>query len=57
LISARIFADHIASYKLLNRLGFKHEGPLRYAFKNQKIHDDMLLSLLKTEYIKEDSHI
>jgi len=55
VISARVFADNIASYKLLHKLGFKHEGTLRHAIKdiNQKIHDDMLFSLLKKEYKKE----
>ncbi len=52
LISARVFAPNLASRRVLEKLGFTHEGTLRHAVMAQSgiIYDDMLYSLLREEY-------
>lgn len=49
VISARVFADNIASAKLLQKAGFLKEGLLRHAVNDGKgkIHDDFLFSMVK----------
>ena len=51
VISARVFADNEASKALLKKLGFNHEGTLKYAVKGygDVIHDDCLFSIVKEE--------
>jgi len=48
VVSARVFRDNAASARVLEKLGFTHEGTLRLAIQTQDgvIHDDMLFSLL-----------
>lgn len=52
IISARAFSENTASIALLQKLGFAREGMLRSAVRNfeDKTFDDVLFSLLKTEY-------
>lgn len=49
IISARVFVGNDASKRLLEKLGFIHEGTLRHAVKGYKgiIYDDQLFSLKK----------
>lgn len=49
IISARVFVGNDASKKLLEKLGFMHEGTLRHAVKGYQgiIYDDQLYSLIK----------
>ncbi len=51
-VCARSFAENTASIALLTKLGFTREGTLRQAVRNfeGKVFDDVLFSLLKTEY-------
>ena len=51
VISARVFADNVASKRLLIKLGFILEGHLRKAVKGYQgiIHDDLLFSLIKDD--------
>ena len=55
LISARVFADNVASRALLEGLGFVHEGTLRHAVRSPDgiVHDDRLYSLLREEWFEE----
>ncbi len=52
LLSARVFAPNVASRRVLEKLGFTHEGTLRHAVMAQSgvIYDDTLYSLLREEY-------
>lgn len=52
LISARVFEPNLASRRVLEKLGFTHEGTLRHAVMAQSgiLYDDMLFSLLREEY-------
>lgn len=52
VICARAFSENAASIALLTKLGFVREGLLRRAVRNfeGKVFDDILFSLLKTEY-------
>ncbi len=52
LISARVFEPNLASRRVLEKLGFTHEGTLRHAVMAQSgvIYDDTLYSLLRGEY-------
>ena len=49
IISARVFVGNDASKKLLEKLGFTHEGTLRHAVKGYQdiIFDDQLFSITK----------
>lgn len=51
-VCARSFSENAASIALLTKLGFVREGILRRAVRNfeGKVFDDVLFSLLKTEY-------
>lgn len=55
LVSARVFKENMASIRLLEKLGFRHEGTLRKAVKGYKniIYDDCVFSILKDEWIKK----
>lgn len=55
LVSARVFKENIASIRLLEKLGFRHEGILRKAVKGYKnvIYDDCVFSVLKEEWMKK----
>lgn len=52
LISARVFADNIASNALMHKLGFACEGMLRHAVRSPDgiVHDDRLYSLLREDW-------
>lgn len=52
VVTARAFAVNTASIKLLESTGFTCEGRLRRAVKgyNDIIHDDVIFSMLKSEY-------
>lgn len=52
VVCARSFAENTASIALLTKLGFTREGMLRSAVRNfeGKVFDDVLFSLLRTEY-------
>jgi len=52
LLTARVFAPNLASRRVLEKLGFTHEGTLRHAVMAQSgiIYDDTLYSLLREEY-------
>lgn len=46
-----IFADNIASEKLLTHFGFKNEGTMRQTdFDGSQFHDTVVYSLLKSEF-------
>ena len=49
VVSARVFAPNIASIGLLKKLGFSHEGTLKYAVKGYQdiIYDDCLFSKIR----------
>lgn len=49
IISARVFVGNDASKRLLEKLGFIHEGTLRHAVRGYKgiVYDDQLFSLKK----------
>ncbi len=51
LVSARVFTPNRASVRLLEKLGFTHEGTLRQAVTTPEgiTYDDMLFSLLRDE--------
>lgn len=51
LLSARVFTANRASVRLLEKLGFTHEGTLRHAVTTPGgiTYDDMLFSLLRGE--------
>lgn len=51
VLSARVFSGNGPSARLLQKLGFTHEGTLRRAVSTPKgeIFDDMLFSLLREE--------
>ncbi len=51
VLSARVFSPNLGSAKLLKKLGFTHEGTLRYAVTTPEgvTYDDMLFSLLRVE--------
>lgn len=50
-ISARVFDKNESSLKLIKKLGFTHEGTLRYAVRASSgiVYNDCIFSLLKTE--------
>ncbi len=52
LLSARVFADNPGSRRVLEKLGFVHEGTLRQAVRSTdgRMHDDMLFSLMREEW-------
>lgn len=52
IISARTFSKNIASFKLLKKLGFLHEGTIRHAVLgyNDIIYDDDIFSITKKEF-------
>ena len=52
-ISARSFAPNIASRKLLEKLGFHHEGTIRRCVRGYRdiVYDDTLYSLLRQDYV------
>ena len=54
VVSARVFAPNHASRGLLNKLGFHHEGTLKYAVKGYGniIYDDCLFSKMKEDKCK-----
>ncbi len=50
-VGAITFPENDASGNLLKSLGFKEEGRLRgYLFQNQRSHDALVYSILKTEW-------
>ena len=50
-IVAKVMKDNVGSVKVLQKLGFVHEGILRESlYKNGKYHDLMIFSILKNEY-------
>jgi len=51
VLSARVFTANRASVRLLEKLGFTHEGTLRHAVTTPAgvTYDDMLFSLLREE--------
>ena len=53
MVVSRVFADNIPSQRLLEKLGFTKEGTLRYAVQGYDgiVHDDMLFSLLREEFL------
>ncbi len=54
IVDARVFDDNERSIKMMERLGFTHEGTLRCAVRgiDGKIHDDRLYALFREEYEK-----
>lgn len=56
IVSSRVFSPNIASIRLLKKLGFQHEGTLRHAVcgYGDIIYDDLLFSLLKSEFDKDE---
>lgn len=52
VIVARVFADNLASRRMMEKIGFVQEGILRHAVKGYqgKIFDDVLYSILKHEW-------
>lgn len=48
VVSARVFRENRASARVLEKLGFVHEGTLRFAVQTAdgQVHDDMLFSRL-----------
>lgn len=53
VVSARSFVENTASIALLEKLGFTREGVLRKALLDsyEQVHDDIMFSLLKEEYL------
>ncbi|MBN2604946.1 MAG: GNAT family N-acetyltransferase [Bacilli bacterium] len=51
VISARTFTENIASFQLLKKLGFVHEGTIQRAVLgyNDIVYDDHILSIIKEE--------
>ena len=56
-ISARSFEPNIASRKLLEKLGFRHEGTIRRCVRGYGdiVYDDTLYSLLRQDYVGRES--
>lgn len=52
VVEARVFDDNARSVRMMERLGFTHEGTLRRAVLgwDGRIHDDRLYSLLREEF-------
>jgi RimJ/RimL family protein N-acetyltransferase len=52
VVVARVFADNMASRRMMEKAGFVQEGILRHAVKGykEKIFDDVLYSILRTEW-------
>ncbi len=52
ILSARVFKENTKSLKLLERLGFRQEGTLRYAVRSAEgiVYDDCLFSMTKEEF-------
>ncbi len=52
VLSVRAFRDNEASLRLIEKLGFVHEGCIRRCVKGYQdtIYDDMVYSILKEEY-------
>lgn len=55
LLSARVFRENTGSRRVLEKLGFTREGILRQAVKGYRgiVHDDMVFSLLREQYIRQ----
>jgi ribosomal-protein-alanine N-acetyltransferase len=53
VLSVRVFKGNTASGRLVEKLGFVNEGCIRSCVKgyDEMIHDDMIYSMLKREYI------
>jgi [ribosomal protein S5]-alanine N-acetyltransferase len=53
VLTVRAFKDNTASIKLIEKLGFIHEGCLRNGVKGYGdiIHDDMIYSILREDYL------
>ena len=53
-IYASMFDHNIASRKVLEKAGFKHEATFKKAlFKNGRYADEIIMSLLKEDYLQE----
>ncbi len=51
-ITARVFADNVASISLISKLKFNKDGCIRNCVMHRDVlHDDMLFSLTKEEYM------
>ena len=52
VVVARVFADNLASRRMMEKVGFVQEGILRHAVKGYKgkIFNDVLYSILRAEW-------
>ena len=56
VVDARVFDDNGRSIRMMERLGFTHEGTLRRAVLGYdgRIHDDRLYSMLREEFERRE---